>query len=247
MKKIPLTGGYFTLVDDEDYERLSAFNWAAVGPKGRVYAKGHKYGLMHKFIMGVSDPKVKVDHINRNRLDNQKCNLRICTQAQNARNQGIRINNTSGFKGVCREGAHKWRAQITVDGKPHYLGLFDIKEVAARAYDEASKILHGDFASPNIDINPSRNSTQEILSGDSFDRIGFRGSPRKPSHNTSGYKGVSWLKQKKLWRARLEFKGKCYHAGFYLTKEEAALAYNRKAIELHGDKAYLNEIPISNF
>ncbi|NGM81239.1 HNH endonuclease [Paenibacillus sp. 7124] len=62
------------------------------------------------------------------------------------------------------------------------------------------------------------------------------------SHNTSGYKGVTWHKQARKWAAQLTSKGVHYHLGLHATKESAARAYNAKAAELFGEFATLNEI-----
>jgi hypothetical protein len=81
----------------------------------------------------------EVDHIDRDGLNNRKSNLREGAEI-NARNQGIRKDNTSGFKGVSwhEDGKYgKWRAEIQVNGKQHRFGHFDDKDGAARAYDAA--------------------------------------------------------------------------------------------------------------
>jgi hypothetical protein len=62
----------------------------------------------------------------------------------------------------------------------------------------------------------------------------------KMSNNTSGYKGVYWSKQKGKWHARIDYEKRAYHIGFFDNKKEAALAYDRKAIELHGEYAKTN-------
>lgn len=101
---------------------------------------------MHRLIMDAKDGQ-KVDHINRNTLDNRKSNLRFVTQSQNMMNAVIRKTNTSGFKGVCfvsREG--KWLATIWKDGKQKWLGYFKDKKDAAQAYNKAALELHGQYA-----------------------------------------------------------------------------------------------------
>lgn len=94
---------------------------------------------------------LEVDHINRDRLDNQRQNLRVVTRQQNAQwRQGL-PNSTSRFKGV---GLYKrrniWRAYIKTNGKIIHLGYFDSEEDAARAYDTSAKRLFGDFAYTNF-------------------------------------------------------------------------------------------------
>lgn len=100
-----------------------------------------KQGLieMHRFIMNF--PKGKyVDHINHNTLDNRKCNLRICNNADNIRNGKIRTNNKSGHTGVSlNKTKTKWEANIKVNYKSIYLGVYSNIEDAIKARKEAEK------------------------------------------------------------------------------------------------------------
>lgn len=153
MRKIPLTQNKFALVDDEDFIRINKIKWHyAEYAKGRGYAKANNKGKkptllrMHRFILGLNG-KEKVDHINRNPLDNRRKNLRIVTQSQNMMNSGLRTNNKSGYKGVCfvkRE--KKWLATTWKDGKQIYIGIFDNPREAAKSYNEKVVELHGLYA-----------------------------------------------------------------------------------------------------
>ena len=145
-KVICLTKGYFTIVDMEDYERLSKWKWRAHVKNDKiVYAVRQKRVgdkqvkiYMHREIMNT--PKhLKVDHINWNGLDNRRENLRNCTVAQNSQNSRLARNNTSGYKGV-RENkvSGGWIAGIYVDNEYIYLGSFRKKEDAIEAYRIAS-------------------------------------------------------------------------------------------------------------
>nr|WP_269140600.1 HNH endonuclease [Proteus terrae] len=88
-----------------------------------------------------------IDHIDGDKLNNRIENLRICTHNQNQHNQGIRASNKSGYKGVSwMKSVKKWQAQICCNSKVTHLGLYTNKIEAAKAYDEAAKKLHGDFA-----------------------------------------------------------------------------------------------------
>ena len=105
----------------------------------------------HRLIMGVTDPKIQVDHINGNKLDNRKENLRLATPQQNSSNIGIRKNNKSGYKGVCwSKRDKKWIASIYKNNKKQYLGCFDDIVEAVRAYDRAALELFGEFAWTNF-------------------------------------------------------------------------------------------------
>jgi hypothetical protein len=113
---------------------------------------------MHNAIMGDPPaPGLTVDHRDTYiSLDNRRKNLRWASVAQQAWNQGRRVNNTSGFKGVSRD-AHwqKWVAAICHDGADLRLGAFDTAEDAARAYDVAALRLYGDFACLNFPAGSS--------------------------------------------------------------------------------------------
>ena len=115
------------------------------------YADGkHKGYIMHREIMHAKKGEY-VDHINGNKNDNRKENLRIVTNQQNACNQGIRSNNTSGYKGVTwSKNKNKWNAQITTNYKRKSLGYFDCKHKAAQAYNNRAVELHGKFAKLNV-------------------------------------------------------------------------------------------------
>ncbi len=159
MRKIKLTQGKYALVDDEDFERLSQYKWNAWRNKYKhnitfyaihtIFRKGKNPSAirMHRMILGVTDPKIQVDHRNCNGLNNQKKNLRICTDQQNKQNRGKQRNNTSGYKGVFfNKRFKKWTAIIGVDGKLKHLGYFKSPKQASIAYKKAQKIYHGEFA-----------------------------------------------------------------------------------------------------
>ena len=148
MKIITLNHDKETIVDDDDYEFLSQFKWHVI----RNYAKRGKDGmLMHRVIMGLGKgDQREVDHINGNRLDNRRCNLRICDSVGNNRNCSMQKNNKSGYKGVRYYYKGKWRAEIQIFGRTIHLGCFADKKDAARAYNEAAKKYFGEFARLNV-------------------------------------------------------------------------------------------------
>ena len=159
MKLMKLTKNRWTIVDDEDYQWLSQWKWAAVKPNRNhhyairtVYAPHKTTILMHRAITNAPPDKV-VDHINHNSLDNRKTNLRICSNQDNVRNQLPRLT-ASKYKGVTRNNDHsKWRAAIVVDGKLIHLGAFTDEIEAAKAYDTSAAKEFGEFAHPNFSDN----------------------------------------------------------------------------------------------
>ena len=153
--KIPLGHGKFATVDKEDVLFLSAWKWYLSGygyamRKEKINSK-YKMILMHRVILerklGHSDFE-NTDHVNQNRIDNRKDNLRPVTHSQNCYKQ---LNNTSGYIGVSLDKRReKWQAEIGANGKDIYLGQFDSKIMAARARDLATIKYHGEHAVLNF-------------------------------------------------------------------------------------------------
>lgn len=113
----------------------------------RRYYRAHRLAWMY---MTGNWPSVLLDHVDGNGLNNAWANLRSATTAENTRHQGIRSNNSTGFKGVIwQPRERRWRAVIGVDGKKIHLGCYATPEAAAQAYDEAAMKHHGEFAGLN--------------------------------------------------------------------------------------------------
>lgn len=154
-KRIPLPQGKFAIVDDENYRFLSQWTWSvsngyAARRLRRAYEAGKKPRQrdqkMHRLIMG-EPTGYQIDHINQNKLDNRKENLRLATSHQNRCNKPGRKPN--GLKGITPR-KDKWVAQIRSKDKHYYLGSFTSKKEAALAYDNAAIKLHGEFADLNF-------------------------------------------------------------------------------------------------
>lgn len=104
---------------------------------------------MHRQIMN-SPTGLEVDHRDRDRLNNQRSNLRLATRSQNATNKSIQSNNTSGYRGVYwLKRDKKWLARVGINGKFINAGLFKDKRQAALAYNKKAIELFGEFAVPN--------------------------------------------------------------------------------------------------
>ena len=162
--KIKLTQGKYAIVGPLDYTYLMQWKW--------YYNKAHKGGYavridrtnsqrliyMHRVIlkrMGYEDFAAS-DHINRDKLDNRRCNLRPATDRQSACNRSKFKTNTSGYIGVYwHKSAQKWRALIQVNGKLKHLGLYDDLKEAVRVRDKATLKYHEKFAVLNYPLDKS--------------------------------------------------------------------------------------------
>jgi hypothetical protein len=150
MKIIELTQGKTAICDDEDYDRLIKHGWVyQPGRFGEEYARAcikQKGILMHRFIL--NPPKyMEIDHVNGNGLDNRKCNIRICTHAENMRNRKNQSNNTSGHKGVhWDKQKNKWLVYAGKNNKRYYGGTYENIVDACSAQDKLSIKLYGEFA-----------------------------------------------------------------------------------------------------
>ena len=159
MKAIPLSQGFFALVDDAGYERVSAHKWSATKTKNTVYGvrkirtpDGRTTSqLLHRFIMEVNYPDIDVDHRDHNGLNCQRYNLRTGVRGENDGNRR-KTRGTSKYKGVSWAAGHQsWRACIHIE-KTIHLGYFADEIQAARAYDEAARTRFGVFANCNFPL-----------------------------------------------------------------------------------------------
>lgn len=134
------------------FDFLSQWHWSFSG----IYAVRHtgtwgknlKKIYLHRFIMNTPEG-MDTDHINGDKLDNQKSNLRICSHGENMRNQIIRANNTSGYKGVSLMKNGKYQVHIWKNGQQYFLGNFEDIEQAKEKYNKAAREYHKEYASPN--------------------------------------------------------------------------------------------------
>lgn len=157
-RPIPLSQGKVAIVDAADFEWLNQWKWSLLNGKyaaRQTGPKGQRVSiLMHRLIMD-TPAGMDTDHINGNKLDNRRCNLRVATRGQNNVNRGLTPNNTTGFKGVHspkhspRVGTY-WEAVLIVNNKNVPLGAFGSPEEAGRAFDIAALEHFGEFAQLNF-------------------------------------------------------------------------------------------------
>ena len=137
------------LIDLDDINKIKKYKWSL---KGNGYiAAGDNGVMLHKIITNTNKNEI-VDHINGNKLDNRKSNLRICTYTQNNINKCIQSNNKSGYPGVrWDERAKKWKVRITVNKKQLYLGYFINKEDVIKVRKQAEIKYFGEYRRKNLE------------------------------------------------------------------------------------------------
>lgn len=147
--EIALTQGKVAVIDDADYEIIKKYSWNC-GKAGYVVTeKNGKSIYMHRLLLSAPN-NFEVDHVDGDKLNNRRSNLRICTRQQNERNKPKTHGLTSRYKGVSWiTKRHKWCAQIHINRRPIFLGYYDGEEDAAIAYNLAAEKLYGEFARLN--------------------------------------------------------------------------------------------------
>lgn len=159
-RRIRMSGPKYAKVDPDDYKQLRKYEWFTKKETnsfytfrngGRKKAGGKSIIYMHRIILEVPKAMV-VDHINNDGMDNRSANLRPATRAQNSYNRKkLSRQCTSKYKGICwNKTASKWQAAISFNKNIIYLGIFNNEIDAAKAYDEAAKKYHGEFACLNF-------------------------------------------------------------------------------------------------
>ena len=123
------------IIDKEDYDICSKYKWHIKNGKNTKYAMAHindKKVFLHRFILGYSG-NMDIDHINRNGLDNRKCNLRIVSYSTNLSNQ------SENRKGIRKTKSGKYQARITINYKTYYIGVYESYNLALESRNEFEK------------------------------------------------------------------------------------------------------------
>jgi hypothetical protein len=158
-RRIDLGEDEWTIVDPQDYYQMGNYKWYLIGNKKKLYAgrnvktgpKQTKMERLHRVIMDAPRGLI-VDHENGDGLDNRRANLRLATHSQNNCNKPKRKNTSSRYKGVYFDKRReRWLAYIRYNGKRTFLGTFKTEIEAAKAYDNAAKKYHGEFARLNFE------------------------------------------------------------------------------------------------
>lgn len=154
----------FAMVDDEDFNKISLNKWYimklyhcdteilyARRYEGSPKKGNHKAILMHREILGANDRSQKVDHKDRNGLNNQKDNIRICSHSDNMSNRKVSYKKKIQYLGVCIDtDTKKYKAAMKLNGKLYGSSLFETPELAALAYNELVKKYKPDFGKLNV-------------------------------------------------------------------------------------------------
>jgi hypothetical protein len=205
VRLIPLAEGLYAYVDAADYEWLSQWQWhmCAGGYAGRVADGGTI--LMHRVIMQ-PPPGMVVDHIDGNKANNCRFNLRVCTRKENQRNMRKQRGARSPFKGVYYDKRRgKFFAQFYYEGKVRWLGYFPTEVEAARAYDRGVVEWFGPFARVNFpqEWPPERRREVHAAYQAALKRQARRATPKakaKGKRNTSKAKAKGNPKKAKARR-----------------------------------------------
>ena len=222
MKELKLANSdLVALVDDEDYERLSAIKWHINKTTGYVYGyfseSKPRLRLLHRVVLGLPPKNPHVDHKNLVRHDCQKDNLRVCTNQQNCCNRVSVPDTTSEYKGVSwTKREQKWRAAITDHFRSVHIGYFDNEVDAARAYDAEAIKRFGEFARLNFP---------------DFDYTNYNDPIARRPPKSSKYPGVR-RGQYNRWIATYRKNGKTAHIGCFGSEEEAYQAVLKAKAEL---------------
>lgn len=162
MKEIKLTQGQVAFVDDEDFDRVNELKWYAskvkrnqmvvyYGRRAFTIDGRQKWIPLHEFIFGKSENGFEIDHIDGNRLNCCKSNLRYTTHQQNTMNKHRHKTCKSKYRGVyLNTNCKTYSSYIGVNGKRIYLGCFENEELAAKAYDSSAIIYFGEYANLNF-------------------------------------------------------------------------------------------------
>lgn len=211
------------LVDAADYESLIQYTWFERSGYASAVIEG-KMMLMHRYLLK-PESGLMVDHINRNTLDNRRCNLRTATALQNLANRGPVKNSSSKYRGVTlAKKGRVWQAAIKINGKSKRIGGYRTEEEAAAAWNIEALNVFGEYAYQNpVNVeNPTRIGQRDVS-------------------GLVGYRGVfTTARGKGEYTAKAEVKGERFTFGGFRTAMAAAYMYDWIVRSRGGEGSRLN-------
>lgn len=215
------------LIDDHDQSLITGYRWR-LSTNGYIVSsikqdKVWRLVYLHRLILGLAQGR-QCDHINHNRLDNRRQNLRSVTPQQNLRNRGRFSRSQSGFTGVSQRGK-RFQAYLRVDGRKQHLGSYDTAETAALVRDAYARHIDEKHFALNY---PHRTISAETHAF--MDALLHPGEPHParpenpPQAHQSQYRGVYW--ERGQWRAKISTGGRDVHLGYFVLERDAASAYD---------------------
>lgn len=195
------------IIDIEDTDKIKEFSWC-LDDYGYAHSSNPTKRL-HQLLINYDTNINIVDHIDKNKLNNRKSNLRICTKLENNRNIGIQKNNNSGFTGVIYDDKRGlWVSSITVNYKNVYLGSY-------KTYKEAvkSRILG------EIEYYKEYSPNKHLL--DEYNDVELKPVTREPINDIIG---ISWKRDRDKWHAYININGKRVNLGYFSDKQDAIKA-----------------------
>lgn len=210
MKIIIGSKGENILVNDEDYVWLSKHKWYL----SNGYAINERRKKMHRLIMEANPGEI-IDHVDRNKINNQRSNLRFANKCQNVHNQKKRDNTKTIYKGVHYvKRLNSFVARCRMNFQDHFLGYYRSDIAAAYAYNKKAKEL-SEFSLLN-DLPFTEDYLEDLLK---IDR-----TFTKSAEKTSDIKGIHWHKSKNKWEASSYVNGKRKYVGAFDNEQDAAIA-----------------------
>lgn len=226
VKTIELQDGKEIFVDDEDYERVKQHHWTIrYAHNYREITTNHSNVRLHNFILPGSTQKVKNNDFTKNNL----------SQTKSHRWSRPRVNSNSMYKGVTfSKQKNKWFARIKVDGRQKHLGSFGREEDAAMAYNKGvDDYWDGDGLKNEIGVDK-----REVISKPYKDKLQTR------NKNKLGYRGIN--KSNGTYVSVISVNKNIFTLHYSQNLEELALTYNKCALYIHGDRAILNDVTMTD-